>query len=179
MPASSSAATADRPVSGLRNYLSLLLLFVPAVAFGALLLLTPGLAQRLHLQAAFPFVPWQFWVVLLAGAAATYGGVADWRYHRNPLHLKLPAKERDAEALALGAGGVPMFGLMWLAMLSPQPSRYLVPIVVVLIYTVVAICYDEFVFHRKRCGPEETAYHRLLVFGNGLAWLAWFHFIYG
>lgn len=159
-----------------RNYLALVLLLVPAVAFGGLLLAADW--QRLGVSASFPFLPWQFWLMLLAGSLATYGGVADWRYHRNPLHLKLAAKERDAEAFALGVGGVPMFGLMWAAMTSAHPTAFLLPIVVVLLYTVVAICYDEFVFHRKRCGPEETRYHRLLVFGNGVAWLAWFHFIF-
>jgi len=159
-----------------RNYLALGLLFIPAVAFGALLLGTNW--QRLGITTVFPFLPWQFWLMLLAGSLATYGGVADWRYHRNPLYMKLAAKERDAEAFALGAGGIPMFGLMWAAMVNVRPTIFLVPILIVLLYTVVAICYDEFVFHRKRCGPVETRYHRLLVFGNGIAWLAWFHFIF-
>jgi len=94
------------------------------------------------------------------------------------LKLKIPKKERDAEAKALGLGGLPMFILMWLAMNSDSPSNYLIPIIVVLIYTVSAICYDEFVFHIKRCTNKENWYHRMLVFGNGIAWLAWFHFIY-
>lgn len=114
----------------------------------------------------------------IAGAIATAGGVLDWRYHRNPLHLKLPKKERDAEAAALGLGGLPMFGLMWWATMSARPTLLLIPILLVLIYTVAAISYDEFVFHIKRCGRRENAYHRMLVFGNGIAWLAWFHFIY-
>ncbi|HTF82724.1 MAG TPA: hypothetical protein VL947_13405 [Cytophagales bacterium] len=92
--------------------------------------------------------------------------------------MKIPKKERDAEAAALGLGGIPMFVLMWLAMMSPNPSLYLIPIIVVLIYTVVAISYDEFVYHIKRCGTTENLYHRMLVFGNGAAWLAWLHFIY-
>ncbi len=112
------------------------------------------------------------------GTIATAGGVLDWRYHRDPLQLKLSKKERDAEAAALGLGGVPMFCLMWAATMSVRPNTYLVPIVVVLIYTVVAICYDEFVFHMRRCGPQETLYHRMLVLGNGLAWLAWFDFVF-
>ena len=71
-----------------------------------------------------------------------------------------------------------MFVLMWFAMMSHHPSGFLIPIVIVLIYTVTGISYDEFVFHIKRCGPLETRYHRMLVLGNGLAWLSWFHFIY-
>ena len=81
--------------------------------------------------------------------------------------------------MALGLGGLPMFVLMFTAMLSTRPNTWLVPIVVVLVYTVVAICYDEFIFHFKRCGPLENAYHRMLVLGNGVAWLAWFQYIFG
>jgi hypothetical protein len=160
-----------------RQYLSLVLLFIPAVLFGVLLIVFRN-APALSIMAASPFLPWQFFVIALFGIVATAGGVLDWRYHRNPLHLKIPKKERDAEAKALGLGGLPMFVLMWFAMLSAHPSYFLIPILLVLIYTVAAICYDEFVFHIKRCGKLETIYHRMLVFGNGIAWLAWFHFIY-
>ncbi|RYY95776.1 MAG: hypothetical protein EOO11_15110 [Chitinophagaceae bacterium] len=133
---------------------------------------------RLGVGPAFPWLPAQFVLMAVAGAVATAGGVLDWRYHRNPLHMKIPKKERAAEAAALGLGGLPMFALMWGATLSAHPARYLVPIIVVLVYTVAAICYDEFVFHRKRCGALENTYHRMLVFGNGIAWLAWFHYIF-
>lgn len=161
----------------MRQYRSLVLLFVPAVLFVALFWVfcdDPALGVRKE----FPFVPWQFVVLGIAGVIATIGGVLDWRYHRDPLLLKLSKKERDAEAAALGLGGVPMFMLMWLAMMSKHPADYLVPVVLVLIYTVAAICYDEFVFHIRRCGKTETRYHRMLVFGNGVAWLAWFHYIF-
>lgn len=92
--------------------------------------------------------------------------------------MKIPPKERAVEAQALGLGGVTMFILMCLATISATPVVYLIPILLVLIYTVTAICYDEFVFHRKRCGKLETRYHRMLVFGNGLAWISWIHLIY-
>lgn len=160
-----------------RQYVSLCLLLMPPALFGALLLLFHG-NGRLQLSRAYPFLPWQFLVVAVAGTVATLGGVLDWRYHRDPLKLKMPKKERDAEAAALGLGGVPMFLLMSAATLHARPTIWLIPIIIVLIYTVVAISYDEFVFHIKRCGPVENAYHRMLVFGNGAAWLAWFHFIY-
>lgn len=160
-----------------RPYVSLVLLFIPPLLFGVLLLAFRG-SDPLQLSPEWPFLPWQFLVMGVAGGVATLGGVLDWRYHRNPLNMKIPKKERDAEAAALGLGGVPMFGLMWGAMMHPRPTAWLLPILVVLIYTVVAISYDEFVFHRKRCGPLENTYHRLLVGGNGVAWLAWVHFIF-
>lgn len=126
-----------------------------------------------------PFgLPWQFYLIAVFGTIATVGGVLDWRYHRDPLKLRISKQEREAEAKALGIGGLPMFVLMVLATLSDKPTNYLIPIIVFLIYTVSAICYDEFVFHIKRCGKTETIFHRMLVFGNGFAWLAWIHFIY-
>lgn len=161
----------------IRYYISLVFLFVPALLFISLLILYKN-APQLAIQQHFPFVPWQFYTIALFGIIGTIGGTLDWKYHRNPLNMKIPPKERDAEALALGTGGLPIFILMWLATLSNKPGVYLIPIIIILIYTVVAICYDEFVFHIKRCGKSETIYHRMLVFGNGIAWLFWFHFIY-
>lgn len=160
-----------------RYYRSLILLFVPALLFGILLYFYKD-HPKLALSGSISALPWQFYVVAIFGIIATVGGVLDWRYHRNPLNMKIPKKERDAEAAALGLGGVPMFFLMWFAMLSDTPQFFLVPIIFQLIFTVVAISYDEFVFHIKRCGPLENGYHRMLVFGNGIAWMAWFHFIY-
>ncbi len=170
-------AVNSRQNSPIRNYLSLVLLFLPALLFGGLLFLFRS-DSRLAIGSSFVYFPWQFWVIFLFGSVATIGGVLDWRFHRNPLQLQLSQKEREAEAAALGLGGLPMFVLMWTAMLSSRPSNYLIPILIILIYTVVAIAYDEFVFHIHRCGKTETRYHRLLVFGNGIAWLAWVHFIF-
>lgn len=169
--------TAKYADKGIKNYLSLILLFIPATAFVALLAIYYD-HPRLETTGIFPFLPWQFYIVAVAGLIATYGGIADWRYHRGTLSMRIPQKEREVEAKALGIGGTFMFVLMWLATLSDKPHWYLIPIVIVLIYNVVMISYDEFVFHRKRCRPEETRLHRMLVFGNGLAWLSWFSFIY-
>jgi hypothetical protein len=160
-----------------RKYLSLVFLFIPALLSGILLFLLRA-DPKLSLTGTFPYLPWQFLIMGIAGTIATAGGWLDWRFHRDPLNMKIPQKERDAEAFALGLGGIPMFVLMWMAMLSDSPGDYLIPVIVVLIYTVVAISYDEFVFHIKRCGKIENRYHRMLVFGNGIAWLAWVHFIY-
>lgn len=170
------AATRNNKQS-IRYYISLIFLFVPALLFLILLIVYKN-HPRLLIQQTFPYLPWQFYAIAIFGIIGTIGGALDWKYHRNPLNMKIPPKERDAEALALGTGGLPIFILMWLATLSASPISYLIPIIIVLIYTTVAICYDEFVFHIKRCDRVETIYHRMLVLGNGMAWVSWFHFIY-
>ncbi len=161
----------------IRPYISLWLLFAPGTLFVLLLWLFRD-HPNLAIVKDRSFFPWQFVVIGVAGSIATIGGVLDWKFHRDPLKLQLSKKERDAEAAALGLGGLPMFGCLWLAMLSARPTNYLIPMLIILIYTVVAISYDEFVFHIHRCGKTETRYHRMLVFGNALAWLAWVHFIF-
>jgi hypothetical protein len=167
----------NQTIKVIRPFFSLILLFAPPILALFLLLFFKN-QPLLKLSKEFPFLPWQFLLMGFAGTIATIGGVLDWCFHRNPLKMQLSKKERDAEAAALGLGGLPMFFLMSAAMFSDKPSNYLVPILVVLIYTVVMICYDEFVFHIHRCGKTETFYHRMLVFGNAIAWLAWFHFIF-
>lgn len=164
-------------MKSIRTYLSLVLLLTPAVLF-ALFLWVFRDADKLQLIDHPTIFPWQVWLIGIFGVIATLGGILDWRFHRDPLNMKIPPKERAAEAQALGLGGVPMFILMCLATLSATPFIYLIPILIVLIFTVVAISYDEFVFHKKRCGKLETRYHRMLVVGNGLAWMSWIHLIY-
>lgn len=161
----------------MRKYISLLFLFVPTILF-AILVYVYRESSVLQIEHTFPYLPWQFLVLIFFGSIATTGGILDWRFHRKVLGMKMSKKERRAEAIALGLGGIPMFIVMSLATLSPKPIIYLIPIIIILIFTVVMISYDEFVFHTKRCGKLETIYHRMLVFGNGIAWLAWLHFIY-
>ncbi|MEN0005897.1 MAG: hypothetical protein AAF798_17235 [Bacteroidota bacterium] len=163
--------------SKFRNYLSLILLFMPGIAFISFIVISYH-QQYDWVATNTSFLPWEIYLIGLAGGIATFGGVLDWQYHRNPLELKISKKERDAEAQALGVGGLSMFILMTLATLSSQPQYFLVPILIVLLYTTTAICYDEFVFHIHRCGKRETLYHRMLVFGNAVAWLAWINLIY-
>jgi len=161
---------------GLRLPLTLIALFVPAGLFVLGLLLLrghPGFAWL----GDFRDYPWEFWALALCGGVATLAGVADWRYHRSG-RTTVGAAEHRSELLALGVGGVPLFGLMAAASVIERPAVLLLPILVVVLLTAVLICYDEFVFHRKRCGRYETLLHRLLVFGNGLAWLAWAHWCF-
>lgn len=120
--------------------------------------------------------PWEFWVIVVCGAAATLGGTLDWLFHRSG-ETVVGKQEHRAHLLALAGGGIPLFGLMALASLSSRPGLFLIPVLVVLIYTVVMVSYDEFIFHR-RCGRFEIFTHRLLTFGNGLAFLAWAHWTF-
>ncbi|TNE49088.1 MAG: hypothetical protein EP343_13510 [Deltaproteobacteria bacterium] len=154
----------------------MLSMLLPGILFGAGLLWLhshePRFAWVLSLQKA----PWEFWALMCCGVVATVGGIGDWVYHR--VYVSVGPKEHKSHLLALVTGGLPLFVLMAMASLSKHPIVYLVPVVVVVLYTTALICYDEFVFHRKRCLPLETLFHRLLVFGNGLAWLAWFHWCF-
>jgi len=120
--------------------------------------------------------PWELWAIAACGTAATFGGVLDWRFHRSG-ETVVGGREHRAHLWALAGGGVPLFFMMAAASISPRPARLLVPVLVILIYTVVMISYDEFVFHR-RCGRFETFSHRLLTCGNGLAFLAWAHWCF-
>ena len=72
-------------------------------------------------------------------------------------------------------GGVPLFVLMSAASVYRRPELFLVPVFIVVIVTTLLVGYDEFVFHRKRCGRLETLMHRALTVGTGLAFLAWAH----
>jgi hypothetical protein len=153
-----------------RYPLSLIALFLP----GALFLLALFVARdhpRLQWLQDVAEYPCEFWLIAVCGLVATAAGVADWVYHRSGRTV-IGRPEHHSELLAL-AGGLPLFVLMCAASVLPRPEVLLLPVIVVVLFTTAMICYDEFVFHRKRCGRYETVLHRLLVFGNGAAWLAW------
>jgi len=156
--------------------LGLATLVIPAVGF------LLGL-QSLSGRAGYPVLfdlgtyPWELWVLGVTGTVATVCGFLDWHYHvtgRRPVGKR----ERHGELVALTFGGVPLFLLMAAASVSPSPRSYLLPVVVVALFTTAVICYDEFVFHRKACRRYETLLHRGLVLGNGAAFLAWMHWCF-
>src|SRR5688572_10274387 len=155
---------------------ALMAMLVPAVLFPLGLwlrrhdprlawLLSPGL------------YPWELWAIALCGVTATVGGLLDWLFHRSG-ETSVGKPEHNSHVAALAGGGVPLFALMAAASVIARPQVLLLPIIVVVGYTVVLICYDEFVYHRKRCGRFETVTHRMLTLGNGVAWLAWMHWIF-
>jgi len=146
-------------------------LFVPGAAFVALWLThlaDPRLAWLDPRRGS-----WQFWVIAVAGCAATVAGVKDWNYHRRGRRT-VGRRERRVEFAALAFGGVPLFAVMTCASLAPDPAPFLVPAVAIAIAAAVGVCYDEFTFH-TRCDREETRFHRVLTLGMAAAWLAWTH----
>lgn len=155
--------------------LALLAMLVPAGLFplGLILLLDDVRFAWLFRPADYP---WELWAIALCGTTATLAGVVDWRIHRSG-ETVVGMREHRAHVAALGVGGIPLFFLMVAASLSSRPQSFLLPILVVLVLTVVLICYDEFLFHR-RCGQIEVFMHRALTFGNGLAFLAWIHWCF-
>lgn len=116
---------------------------------------------------------WHFAAIAACGAVASGAGMLDWRFHRTGGRT-IPAEERRAEFVALMLGAGPLFLLMCCATLAERPGAWLVPVLLAAGATVVAVCRDEFRYHR-RCGRRETAYHVTLVAGMSAAWLAWMH----
>jgi hypothetical protein len=154
--------------------LSLFALMIPALGLPLALLLLeghPGLPSLFQPDAW----PWELWMIACCGVAATTGGLLDHHYHKVG-GRPVSRKERRSEWSALGVGAV-VFALMVGASISPRPERYLVPVLVLALCATALICYDEFHFHRS-CTRYETALHRILVFGNGAAWLSWCHWCF-
>jgi|SRR5215217_3238718 len=164
------------PLARLRDSANLLASLAP----GALFVVALAVVSR---QPRFSWLaeplryPWELWAIALAGTTATVAGVADWRYHR-VAQLRVGPNEHRAEFLALAGGGFPLFLLMCAASVAHRPLVFLLPVLVVLMGTVVLICYDEFVFHRRRCDRWESLLHRTLLIGHATAFLAWAHFCF-
>lgn len=159
------------------SLLSLGLLFAPGVLF----ILALALLKDSHPRFTWfrtdnlTGYPWQFWGIGLFGVIATLGGAGDWLFHK--VYVTVGPNEHHSHILALGAGGI-VFLLMALASVADQPLHWLIPVVVGLLATVTLICYDEFAFHVRRCKPFETMLHRMLVFGQGVAFLCWLHWVF-
>ena len=165
-----------RPVK-IADWLNIAGLFAPPALFGLCLMLVAKFHPDYGWLTDLGQWPWQLWAILASGTIATAGGVGDWRFHRS--WVTVGPNEHHSHVLALFSGGVPLFIFMALASIIPTPEQVLLPIIAVTLYTTALICYDEFVYHMRRdCVPIETLFHRLLVFGNGLAWMSWMHWCY-
>ncbi len=148
-------------------------------------LLFPALALPLLLQFAgadhLPSLrvpalwPVELWVIAIAGIVATGAGVLDWRFHRGGLRT-VSRPERRAELIALALGAL-LFVLLAAASAGEPRPALAVPVVAIALTTAGFIVFDETRYH-QRCGRYETLLHRLLVGGNTLAFLAWFHWCF-
>jgi len=116
-----------------------------------------------------------FIMFIVSGLIATAGGIFDWLFHRT--YLTVSYKEHRAHLWALLCGNI-IFICMILASITLLRHYFFLPIILLLIITTVLICYDEFLFHKKRCRRLETMFHRMLVFGNGTAFFLWFSILY-
>jgi hypothetical protein len=155
---------------------SLVAMLIPPLGFFILLIYLVKLDQKFAFLMHPSEYPLEFVIMILFGIIATIGGIADWFFHR--LYVTVGPNERHAHWIVLATGGIPLFILMSCASLSATPMNYLIPIIIVSLYTSALICYDEFIFHWKRCCKIETLFHRMLVFGNATAWLAWVHWCF-
>lgn len=164
----------QRPIR-VTSFLSLILLFLPGVLFVGALFWAKDVNAHFVWLNDFTQYPWQFWGIALCGTIATLGGAGDWWFHK--IYVTVSPREHHSHILALGTGGI-VFILTAIASWVDWPNLLLLPIMVALITTVVLICYDEFAFHIRRCKPFETLLHRMLVLGNGLAFLCWIHWIF-
>ena len=114
-------------------------------------------------------------VLAAAGTIATLAGVLDWCYHRGGKRV-VPARERRCELLAMGLAA-PMFVLLCIASVAARPGPLLVPVLACALVVAALIAHDETRYHRA-CSRYETLLHRLLVAGNGIAFLCWTHWCF-
>ena len=121
--------------------------------------------------------PLELWIIAFGGSVASVGGLADFVWHVRG-HHEVSRREERGEVIALLCGGAPLFLIMAAASVAADPRPYLLPVLLVLMFTVVCVCHDEFVYHRRACTKTEALFHRVLIFGNSAAFLAWFFWIF-
>ena len=154
--------------------MTLLALLLPALAFpvGLWLLHEDPRFWWAGLPAQWPI---EVLGIAVAGTCATLAGLLDWIYHRRG-HRRIPAPERRCELLALGLA-VPLLVLLGCASVAGRPGMLLVPVLALSLVIAGLIAHDETRYHRG-CTRYETALHRILVIGNGIAFLCWTHWCF-
>lgn len=160
----------------LPRVLGLVAFAIPGAGFIAALLLVRGRPEFGFLEDLRAWPP-ELWIIAAGGSLASLAGLADFVWHVRGLR-EVSRREERGEIVALALGGAPLFGVMAAASAGPDPRAFLLPALVVTIFTVACVCHDEFVYHRLACGRREALFHRLLIAGNGVAYLAWFHWTF-
>jgi hypothetical protein len=156
--------------------LGLLAFAIPGAGFILGLFLVRGRPELAFLENPAAWPP-ELWIIAIGGSIATVAGFADFVWHVRGLR-EVSRREERGEIVALALGGAPLAVIMAAASLSADPRPYLVPALVATMFTVACVCHDEFVYHRHACGRLESLFHRTLIFGNGLAFLAWFYWAF-
>jgi hypothetical protein len=148
---------------------------IPGAGFIAALLFVRGRPEFAFLENPASWPP-ELWIIAIGGSLATLAGAADFVWHVRGLR-EVSRREERGEIVALALGGAPLFAIMAAASVAAAPRSFLVPVLVTTMFTVACVCHDEFVYHR-RCHWMEALFHRALIFGNGLAFVAWFHWVF-
>ena len=150
-------------------------LLLPGAAFVWGLARVSGLPGYVDLS-DWRSVPWSLWIIGVCGTLGTVAGLLDLHYHVTGKRV-VSKRERYGELIALGFGGTPLFVWMMVASWTSRPSPFLTPILILAMFTVAMVSLDEFVYHRRACTRYEATLHKVLVFGNAGAFLAWFQWI--
>ena len=171
----------------LTRLLGILTFMAPGAGFIAALFMVRGRPEFAFLESAGNWgrsrgvlagnCPLELWLIAVGGSLATLAGMADFVWHVRGLR-EVSRREERGEIVALALGGAPLFALMAAASVAAEPKNYLLPILVVTMFTVICVCHDEFVYHRRACARMESFFHHVLLTGNGLAFLAWFAWIF-
>jgi peptidoglycan/LPS O-acetylase OafA/YrhL len=154
--------------------MTLLALLLPAFLFPIGLWLVHG-DPRYAWAGTLASWPAQALGIAGAGTLATIAGLLDWTYHRRG-HRRIPPPERSCELLAMGLAA-PLLVLLGWASVAARPRVLLIPVLVLALAIAGLIATDETRYHRG-CTRYETALHRILVIGNGIAFLCWTHWCF-
>ena len=116
---------------------------------------------------------WELVPIIGFGLLGLGSAIADWMFHRTGDTGVICKKERDVEKAALWLGGVPIFFVTLHATFFGLPPWKTCLLVLLLVLTSLFVCYDQFIFHRKRCNALENRFHLGITLGNIFAWLFW------
>jgi hypothetical protein len=164
----------------LRTPGTLLAALAPGACFLVLLLAAADGDPRFAWVAHPSSAPWPILVLAVAGIVGAGGAVGDFCFHRMHGRPLVGRPEHVSHVLALVTGGLPLFAVMACATLAQRRGPFLVPALALAAYVVVFVAYDAFVFHRRRrTGALERTFHGATTTGNGLAFLAWAHWLWG